>query len=227
MADLHHAIELFERIADELDECCLIIDESGRNTKNVKFHFPGLIDHRDVVKDAELYDIDTKRLLFILDVELKDVLTKLLHYSPGNGQRLERDFKPIKEWAISLDTSPPRPSITRLPRMADYSDLVIETVCHLTRHLPARANDLRRVAMLLAEDNKQIIQPQKEDGQGKTQFPDEEMVKIQTAITRVANRIDSSQACSKRRGHSGKKDGQSKKLTISCLPLGSHFFLSP
>ncbi|HCO96623.1 MAG TPA: hypothetical protein DIU00_22235 [Phycisphaerales bacterium] len=70
MADLQHVIELFKKIADGLDECCLIFDKSGRKSKNVMFKFPGVIPPIDNPKDAELYDIDTDKLLFILDVEL-------------------------------------------------------------------------------------------------------------------------------------------------------------
>jgi len=150
-----------ERIADGLDESCLIIDEFERKTKNVIFKFPAVISRIDDVKDAELYDIDTEKLLFILDVELKNVLTKLLHYSPANGQKLEREFEPIKKWAISLDLSTPRPSKTRFPRMADYPDLVIENISRLTFHLPQRANELRRVAKLLKEAEKPAEKEQK------------------------------------------------------------------
>ena len=169
-------IELLERIAGGLEGCCLTIDESGHKTKNEMFEFPGVIDHTDDVKDVKLYDIDTEKLLFILDVELKDVLTGLLHYSPGNGQKLEKEFKPIKKWAISLDLSTPRPSKTRFPRMADYPSLVIGNIGYLTFHLPERAEELRRVAELLRGEQK--AEQQEQDGLGKTGTPSYEVQKV-------------------------------------------------
>ncbi|HCO96624.1 MAG TPA: hypothetical protein DIU00_22240 [Phycisphaerales bacterium] len=49
--------------------------------------------------------------------------------------------------------------------MADYPSLVIENIGYLTFHLPERADDLRRVAILLAEDKNQIIEQGEEAGQ--------------------------------------------------------------
>ncbi len=226
MSNLEQVIESCEQIADRLDECCLIIDESGRKTKNVMFKFPVVISHIDDVKDAELYDIDIEKLLFILDVEIEDVLTKLLHYSLGNGQKLEREFVPIKKWALSLGLSAPRPSTIRLPRMADYPGLVIEKIGCLTFHLPEEANELRRVAKLLAEDKKQIIEQQEKAGQSKTDdiaIDDKELtilVELAEVKDKTYSQVEIGASTSIKRGTLKDKLQRLEKIGLVYRPLG-------
>jgi len=144
-------LTLCEQIADGLEQCCLTIDEAGRQTKNEGFQFPAVISLPEDVKDSELYDIDTEKLLSILEGELKDVLPYLRHQTPANAKKIETEFYRIKKWAISLHYSGPRPSTQRYPRMADYHIEMIGTISHLTHQLPETANELRRVARLLKD----------------------------------------------------------------------------
>jgi len=162
MSNLQQIIELCKQIADELDKNCLPVD----NTAGVE------------------------GLLSILDgKERKDILTWLSLYHPAEAQKLEKEFEQIKKWAISLYYSTPYPfplkdidfsqSVIDLSK-SDYPLPVIENIIRLQSRVPQIADELRRVAKLLAEDQKQIIEPQKTSGQNKVKEPSKEAAQAYT-----------------------------------------------